>query len=80
MKLDDLQEDSLVFRGIRYYFVDIWSWLFNLLERLGADDRKSTLHLVSQYVQQNSTELKVKETWEKLLSSLNESVQKEVNM
>jgi hypothetical protein len=68
--LEGLQGGLFVFRGIRYYFVDIWGWLFNLLERLGANGRKTALELVNLYVQQNSTELKVKEVWEKLLSNV----------
>lgn len=53
--------------GITYNMCDLWSWLFNLLERLGPKGRTLTLEGVTEYVQENSTQLYVKQVWQQLI-------------
>ena len=65
--LEGIENGTYVQNGIKYHFVDIWQWLFNLLERLGAQGRKLTLDMVSEHIGNNSTQLRVKTTWGRLI-------------
>ena len=62
-------DTSLTHKGVRYHFVNLHFWIFMMLERLGSSGRNTALGLIENYVRSPSTDLTVKNIWEKLVSS-----------
>ena len=54
--------------GVPYHFLDIEDWLFHMLERLGPHGREVALKHVNAYVGSSSTDLRVKNIWDVLIS------------
>jgi hypothetical protein len=58
--------DSIVHEGIQFYFVDLGTWIFMMLERIGPNGRVQVIGSTREYAEAASTELSVKNSWRNL--------------